>query len=517
MKKIISVALLFLAASLTFADINIGFFGNNNFTIDANTTFAANIDNGATGLLTEMGVGLWFEITPYSDRNIPPQRDALSVSLKLANSAFYAWRGYDDVITGSVDGATLPSNYGGMNQDQATSIWFNTFIADLEYNNRYWIRIAGLEPELTVSQASIRSVFDPIMSNRTDVDKNKLPMPLFHGDGNHYNNKGGVVGIINRDIIHLNRREVVVAGNLFGGIRGEDFDLTLKTGSWLKAEENTLNSWVAGADFTWRPDMSNLINFSLLTAANYGKVTMSKDDPMANPSALAENPIAAGLGYEYRIELPGNMVIRPYAGFDFIYETTSDEYNFEFGGGLQWFLRGTNASLKRNDKVGGVSFGDVALPAAFVMGLNVDKNGFMNAIVSFNEDPRSSPLPNLGGYIQAEFMNINGNEYLAPDGNYYNEFMFAGIGQIEYLVTDKVMPYIHGKFIPADTRGLAAIDAPVYRKNRTSLTSKLGVRLTPLNYFSVDVWYERTDVRVIRDWILDNGTISVTFAMRSYF
>jgi hypothetical protein len=250
---------------------------------------------------------------------------------------------------------------------------------------------------------------------------------------------------------------------------------------------------------------------------NYGKIKKDKDDPMADESALTENPLALGLGYEYRINLPGSMVLRPYAGIDFIYETISSEYNVEVGGGLQWFFRGTNAGYKRNEKIGGVVIGDVGLPAALVVGMNVDKDGFMNAVVSFNEDPRSSPLPNVGGFLQAEFMNITGKEYLAPDGKNYNEFMFAGIAQIEYTLTDKIMPYLFGKFIPADIRGLTPTDAPVFKKNRTSLTSKLGVRFTPVNYFYVDLWYERTDVRIVRDWVWDNGVLSVTFGMRNYF
>ena len=521
MKRIISAALLFLSVSPAFAELNVAFFGNNNLTIDANTTFAADIETGATGFFTETGVGLWFEVTPYSDRNIPPQRDLLSVSLKLANSAFYAWRGYDN-LHDVTNGAVSLSNYGGSYFERATSIWFNTFIAQLEYNNKFWIRLAGLEPEITLSQASIRSVFDPVMANRTDVDKNKLPLPLFHGDGNHYNDKGGVVGIINRDIVHLNRREVVIAGNVTAGMNGDSFDLMIKAGSWLKGEENKLNSWVAGGDFIWRPDMSNSISFSLLTAMNYGTVTKAKapsyykEDPMADPSALVENPLAFGLGYEYRIDLPGRMVMRPYAGVDLIYETKSSEYNFEAGGGLQWFFRGTGAGYKRNDKTGGVAFGDVGLPAALVMGMNVDKNGLINAIVSFNEDPRESPLPNTGGYLQAEFMNLTGKEYAAPDGKNYDEFMFACIAQLEYLIAGKIMPYAFCKFIPADIRGLEPTDAPLYKKNRTSLTSKLGFRFTPIDYFYIDLWYERTDVRVIKEWEQDKGLFSITFGLKNY-
>ena len=530
MKRIIVAAILLLFASLLSAEMNINFFGNNNFTMDASTTFAADINTGATGLLTEAGFGLWFEVAPFTDRNISPQRDALSVSVKLANSAFYEWRGYDDAISvntnadGTISyGSIMPSMYGGLNIDQATSIWFNTFVAQLEYN-KYWIRIAGIEPELTISQASIRSVFNPVIANLADVSKNPLPMPLFVGDANHYNGNGGVVGLLSRDIIHLNRREVALAGNFSIGMTTEIFEVLLKAGTWKKAEENTGNSWVAGGDLSWRPDLSQAINFSMLAAVNYGKVSMNKNDPMSNPEALVQNPLAFGFGYEYRFDLPKRMVIKPYAGIDFIWETKVNEYNFEFGGGLQWFFRGTNASYNRNDKIGGINLGDVDIPAAMILGINVDKNGFMNAVISFNEDPKSSPLRNVGGFLQAEFMNITGKEYIVKykyEGNSYHtrtfdEFMFAGIIQLEYLINGKFMPYLFGKFIPADTRGLLLTDAPDYRKNRSSVTSKLGIRIMPLKYLTVDLWYERTDVRIIRDWVPDDGVISVTVGLKNY-
>ena len=47
MKKITSgIALLFFTAALGFADINIPFFGGNNFTMDVDTTFTADANDG---------------------------------------------------------------------------------------------------------------------------------------------------------------------------------------------------------------------------------------------------------------------------------------------------------------------------------------------------------------------------------------------------------------------------------------------------------------------------------------
>jgi len=519
MKKIISgIVLLLLAVTLS-AEINVPFFGGNNFTIDVDTTFTADLNDGSTGLLTQVGLGLWFEFSPYADRNITPQRDALTVSLRLANSAFYAWRGYNLISNGVMEeGSQVPSD---VNPDQAMSIWFDTFIAQLEYN-QWWIRIAGIEPEISISQASIRSVFDPVIANRTDIAKNRLPFPLFYVPGNAVggswsHGQPGITGILNRDIVNLNRREVVIAGNLSAGYKTDIFNLSLKAGSWLNAENNSDNAFVAGLDFSWRPDLTQMINFSFLTALNYGTVTVEHNDPLADNEALKENPLAFGLGYEYRLAFPNRMILRPYAGVDFIYEIESGNWDYEIGGGLQFFFRGTGAAFKRNSKIGGVQIGDVEIPAALVVGMNINSFGLINAVISFNEDPRTSPIKNFGGFFQFELMNINGVEYRAPDGKNYNDFLWAGIIQLEYMITPKIMPYVFFKYIPADMRLVTELAvAPVYSKDLISLTSKIGCRFSPYNYFFIDVWYERVDVSVNKEWTLDNGRLSVMFTVTNY-
>jgi hypothetical protein len=538
MKKTIYAALIFiicvLAGGTLYAEISLPFFGNNNFDITTDTTFSADMNNGSTGLLTTIGLGLWFEFIPYQDRNITPQRDILSVSLKLANSAFYAWRGYnmfyEEGGSNNNMGESSDGNYvskpNDVNPDQATSVWFDTFIAQLEYN-QFWVRIAGIEPEVTLSQASIKSVFDPLINNRTAIDKNEMYLPLF-STGGHYNPFNvGVVSVINRDLVHLNRREVEIAGNLSAGMKTEIFDLTLKAGAWKTASENDKNAWIGGLDFSIRPDLSNTVNFSFLSAVNYGTVTIlnksddsSLDDPMPNPRALEENPMAFGLGYEYRINLPGRMVLKPYAGFDFIYETKSGEYDWEIGGGLQWFFRGTGAQFKRNSKIGGVTLGDVEIPAAFIIGMNVDKSGIVNAIISFNENPRTSPIPKFGGFFDIEFMNIAGNKLSALYYNGttfeqkdYNYFLCAAAIQLEYLLHDKIMPYVYLKYMPAIVPADRRSQSPLFGKDYKSITTKLGFRFTPLKYFAFDLWYERTDFADKDEWKTDNGLFSMLFGI----
>jgi hypothetical protein len=499
-------ALLFLLLTVSAnADVPIPFFGGNNFTLDTATTFAADLNDGSTGLATTAAVGLWFEFTPYENRGITPSRDKLSVSLRLANSAFYAWRGYDNL--NGVDTAISPTLYG--QPDQAVSVWFDAFIAELKYQS-YWLRVAGIEPELTLSQASIKSIFDPAMNNRTAADKNSLPLPLFNTGMIHYNGAGGVVSVIGRDLVHLNRREVVVSGVLSGGLTSEIVDLTAKAGSWKTGADNNDNSWVGGLDLALRPDLVQTVNVSLFGAVNYGTVTIDKNDPMADADALKESPVGVGIGYEYRIGGPGRTVVKPYMGVDFIYETTANEYDYEIGGGLQWFFRGTSARFKRNTSIGGAKLGDVENPAGLVVGVNFDKNGVMNAVVSANEDPRTSLVPRLGGFLQVEFMNVLKGDYAAPDGKTYGDFLWAGVAQIEYFVHDRAMPYLFARYAPASNYA----SAPIYGKDLVTLTTKAGCRFTPVNHFSIDAWYERTDVKdAAGNWTLDDGLLSVSFGI----
>ncbi|MDR0411052.1 MAG: hypothetical protein LBH75_03675 [Treponema sp.] len=500
-----TVALLFLLTVSANADIPIPFFGGNNFTFDTVTTFAADLNDGSTGLTTTAGIGLWFEFTPYENRGITPSRDKLSVSLKLANSAFYAWRGYDNL--NGVDTAISPTLYG--QPDQAVSIWFDTFIAELKYQD-YWFRVAGIEPEVTLTQASIKSVFDPVMNNRTAADKNSLPLPLFNTGAIHYNGAGGVVSVIGRDLVHLNRREVVISGTLSGGWINEIVDITAKAGSWKTGADNNNNSWVGGLALALRPDLVQTINLSLFGAVNYETVTINKNDPMANADALKETPVGAGIGYEYRIGTPGRAVIKPYAGIDFIYEIATNKYDYEIGGGLQWFFRGTSARFKRNTSIGGVKLGDVENPAGLIVGVNFDKNGVMNAVASVNEDPHTSLIPHLGGFFQVEFMNILRKDYTAPDGKTYSDFLWASVAQIEYLVHDRAMPYIFVHYTPASSY----VSTPVYGKDLVTLTTKAGCRFTPINHFSIDAWYERTDMKdATGRWMFDDGLLSVSFGI----
>ena len=82
MKRYASLLLVLISSALMFADVAVPFFGGNNMGMDFNTTFAADLNDGSTGLETNLGCDLWFEFTPYKDMGLNPRRDRLSAQEK---------------------------------------------------------------------------------------------------------------------------------------------------------------------------------------------------------------------------------------------------------------------------------------------------------------------------------------------------------------------------------------------------------------------------------------------------
>ncbi len=444
----------------------------NNFAFDVNyertdkkdgSDITTDLNDGSVGLKTTMTADLWFEWTPYADRGLVPRRNRLSVALKMSNSAWYSWRGYkvwEESFNGAsnaIDGYVEPQD---VRTDQAYSMWFNTFIAEVQYGP-WWIRAAGIEPEITLSQASIKSVFDNSITTRTGSNNADMRLPLFHTNANPWNGIGGIVSVIGQDLLKLDRREVEIYGMYSAGFGVENIKANVKVGSWKNGENNTENSWVFGTDINWKPAFQQTITFSALAAVNYEEITdantsgttgssvSSVKDPMSDPTTLMNKPLAVGLGYEYSFNFKNGLVIKPYVGVDFMYEFENENYDYEIGGGLQFFPRGAGAQYKRNTNIGGTKIGDVDNAVGLIVGANVNKDGIINGIVSFNEDPTASLIPNLGGFLELELMNIGGKDYSAPGGTVYSDFMWAVMAQLEYKVNNLFMPYVFGRYIPS--------------------------------------------------------------------
>lgn len=481
-KKIYNFLLLIIP-SLLMADMQTDFIGGNNFNVTTKTTFVSDLNDGSNGLETVMDFGLWFEPMPYKDRGIAPLKDRLSVALKLENSALFSWRGYT-VSPG--DNFAMPQ-YVTVGSDQADSIYFNNIVARVIYGP-YWIETTSISSEITVSHASMFSVFDSVMSNTTDSGKNPLPLPLFN-TGNWY--ADGVQSVIGRDLLHAvnepKNQEVPVGGLFSGGLDLEDFSISLSAGALTLDNEVNDNSWVFGADMDWKPDFDTLIKFNAMAAFNYEE--LSNDDSIV----LNKNPIAAGLNYEYRIKLPNNTVLKPVIGGDIFYNQVGEELLWEIGGGVKLFTHGTSKSYS--------AFGQDSTVGLFASA-NINQDNQLNAIVSFNEDPATSKIQNLGMQVQVEFMNIT-----AIDDE---PFLIAAVGQLEYLVTEKIKAYIFEKYVPGD---ITNEDANyTYYMETKNFNSKVGLEIKPIDNFKIELNYERNDlISDIEDDITDDGLISLTF------
>lgn len=556
MKRFLSAAVLLAGLSFLYADVYVPFFGGASGGIDLSTVFAADFANGSTGLSSDLGCDLWFEFTPYSNLGITPRSDRLSVSLKMSNAAVYAWRGY----TFNNDGASNVNDKGTV--DQAKSIYFGTLTADLKYGD-WWVRAAGIDPDITMDQVSIRSMLDNVIKERTGDKNQYFRLPLLRIGGPYSDVK--TTSVIGRDLVHIDRKEVQIYGMYSAGYSGLDVQADIKVGSWKNGSSNDDNSWVFGADVAWEPTLVSKLTLNTLYAVNYpeysenegsdvSRDTISSDDeyntaavtnalgafPDEDTAALASAPLGIGLGYEHNLKV-GSGNLKPYAGIDFVWDSwwhddsdsVWDQIDFEIGGGIMWLWRGTGASFKRDTKIGGMQLsGDTACQVGFGAGVNVNKDGVVNAILSFNENPEASPIKNLGGFFQVELMNLTGRDYTAADGETYSDTLVAFIAQLEYRVNRAVMPYIFGWFVPSVNYGAEYTgddggtyysryaynnynDDPTYSTDVFTLTTKAGVRLTPFDHAYFDIWYERSDQKTEDgDFSLDSGMLSVKFGVK---
>ncbi|QEN04381.1 hypothetical protein EW093_06605 [Thiospirochaeta perfilievii] len=482
MDKKIFYILLMLIPTILMAQMTTDYLGGNNFNIETSTIFSGDLNDGSTGLETAMSIGLWFEFMGYSDRGILPLKDELSVSLTLTNSALYAWRGYT-----LESGEYVSFTPDDVTSDQADSIWFDNISAELMYGD-FWLKTTGLSPEISVSQASIFSVFDSIMANTTASDKNPMPLPLF-SQGNWY--VDGIMSVIGRDLLGAvnvpKNRQVPVGGLLSSGYDGEDFQIDVSAGSWTNGVDNNENAWVFGLNFNWKPTLDSTLEFSSLAAFNYENII----DEDNNLTVISKNPIAVGLNYERRVKIGEKSILKPVIGTDIFYNQEQNNLEWEVGGGLKIYQHGSNNSYYY-EVLGGS--GDVGLFIA----ANINQDNQVNSIITFNEDPNLSFIPKTGGFFQIELMNIT--EINNQD------FLWAGVGQVEHLINDKATVYIFEKYIPGD------VENKTYSKEIKTFNSKIGLRLLITDNFDIDISYERTDIlNKFTDDVVDLGLISTMF------
>jgi len=136
------------------------------------------------------------------------------------------------------------------------------------------------------------------------------------------------------------------------------------------------------------------------------------------------------------------------------------------------------------------------------VGLSVSANyahdGYMSLLFSlFEEARKDSLIPNVGGFLAAEVLNL--------DVSRYEDRAYALAGRLEYLLGKIMKPYVEGRFVQGYTEGKLT--------GTESLSTKAGILLSPAKLFTLDLRYERTDFFGLEE-ALDPGLLTSTFTIK---
>ncbi len=206
-----------------------------------------------------------------------------------------------------------------------------------------------------------------------------------------------------------------ISGQLGAGMEFEKFDFIAKAASYKPGKDNNDNAWVFGAESTILPLDGLKVELSGLAAVNY-------DD-----TALKTNPYAAGVNVDYKIHLTDNLILKPFVGFDFCYDSFSEESSWEVGGGTYLYFRGEDFLESHRF----LDYDDV-IPVGMSLAFNYSNLEQLNVLVSlFELADRDSLVPNLRGFVQFEGADLTGDDPA-----------LAFMVHLEYNIKKKVMPYI---------------------------------------------------------------------------
>ena len=443
--------------------------------VEASTTFAWDIEKKSTGLETRAGLELIFDLFPPADRGVPPPEDYNSpaVRMLLKDAAFTWWNTY--------------STRGGNYEQDDFNRWaarpliltFDTFMADLVWKN-YFFRVASSTTVMQVDTISLRSIFDDVMDagDRFYYRENQA---LWRAD--RYNIQGlPILGNrLDRYMVDADFRDNI-SGILAGGVEYDRFSAVLKTASYMNGVDNNENAWLFGVDVEAVPIDYLKIDTTVMAAVNYDKTPVEK------------NPISFGILTEYQLPLTDQFILSPFTGFDFVYETTTEDIAWELGAGFMFYTRGfdTRTSFRVLDY-------DNVIPIGASFGMNINEKNRMNMVLSWFDPPgRDSLVENFGGFFQLELGNILGAEE--------STFDFALLTQLEYMIEDKITPYIRAGYKPE-------LDAGRKTDNMV-VTTAVGCYLTPVHFFSFDLLYEMHHLWTPKEFEADMGLLSAVFTIR---
>jgi len=443
--------------------------------VEATTIFGWDIQNESTGLRTKVGLELIFPLFPERDRGLYPEdTETPAVRLALRNASFSWWN------TFQTNGGNYEQDYFNQWSARPLILTFDSFNADVVWKN-YFLRVAGTGTVMQTDLVSLQSIFDEVMDAK-DRFYVKQSQALWRTERYNIQELPLLGSLITRDYVDEDHRRKI-SGMLAVGAEFERFSVAVKTATPKDGRENTDNAWLIGADFEVVPIENLKFDLTGFAAVNYDKTPGQ------------ENPYTGGASVEYRLPLSDTLILAPFAGFDYKYEKVNDKTQWEAGGGLFFFTRGyeTMASSRILDY-------DDVIPFGFSASLNVNQDSYMNAIISWFDLPdRDALIPNFGGFLQVELGNITGKEGKAMD--------YALMAQLEYALFDgKITPYVRGRYTPIVESGA--------RTGDRFIGSALGIYITPIHNFSLDLCYERMDKQTTNDMVLDNGYISAAFTIR---
>jgi len=333
---------------------------------------------------------------------------------------------------------------------------------------------------MQVNTVSLRSIFDEVM-DVNDRFYYSINQALWRNDRYNIQNFPILGNRMNRDMTDVDYRSNI-SGILAGGVEFDKFGATFKAASHRRGAENDDNAWLFGADIEAVPMDYLKIDFSALAGVNYDKTT------------LGENPVGLGVSAQYQLPLSDQFILTPYAGFDFMYETVSEETEWELGAGVLLYTRGFDNLVSYRV----LDFDDV-IPIGASLGMNINNNSRMNVMLSWFDPPgRDSLIENFGGFLQLEMGNVLGEEG--------GTFDFAVLTQLEYMIQEKITPYIRGGYKPEIRSG--------NKTDNMIITTALGCYVTPVHFFSFDLRYSMDHLLTPRELEPNKGLFTAIFTVR---
>jgi len=447
----------FACTAAAFAQMTIESSGIATFELQAHTTVGVDLETGTAGMETAIDqMQIWFEIFPYATRGVPAKKPEAPLASIRAEGSKYAFKWF-------AKQENTPGQSAMTYDEFVPSLEFERVIAEVLYKD-WWFRVAGTEPSLFANRASLKSIFDDVIK---ESQYSKVPISMLP---------------LNQNLVSVGSLEIPVTGMLSAGADFEKVSFAVKGGAKGTWKTNTDDAWIGGADLTVKPVKGLALSLSGLAAMNYGE------------SAGSSNPLSAGAGIEYLIGFTDKVALKPFAGYDFKYDTVSEKSAWEAGGGVFLFWRGSEYKTTHSE----IHQWNKKFPVGLSLSANTNQDQYTTVVCSLFEETGSEALvPNLGGFIEFEALNIGAVTGL--------DSAMGAAGQIEYLINKKVKPYLFGKYVQGYKAGKLT--------DTDTVTTRIGVELLPIKRFVADFRYERTDA-FGKEKNLDNGTLTTTLKMK---